>query len=120
MLAVVEFLIWYFLPFWYAWAFGLFLGLAWTYSMLWVFNDNEQIQRTRGLYAGMFGILNMPAVFLSPEGPTFSVGGFMSFLGVMTVGFSVFYQANFKDTVDREAEEEQEEEEKKEWKDKKW
>ena len=44
----------------------------------------------------------------------------MSFLGVMTVGFSVFYQANFKDTVDREAEEEQEEEEKKEWKDKKW
>jgi hypothetical protein len=121
VLVLPEALIWYFLPFWYAWALGLFFGLLWTHGFLFLFNDDDELQGTHYFWAGMIGVLNLPSVFLAPaNGVSFSIGAFLAFTGAIILGFSNLYRANFGEHESHEEQKEKEVKEKIEWEDKKW
>jgi len=120
ILVLPEALIWYFLPFFYAWGLGVFFGLLWTHGILFLFNDDGELQRTRGFWAGMVGVLNMPSVFLAPASGLSFIGPLMSFTGTIMIGFSIFYQANFGKHESQEEQKEREVRDKIEWEDKKW
>jgi hypothetical protein len=121
VLVLPEALVWYFLPFWYAWALGLFFGLLWTHGILFLFNGDGELQGTHYFWAGMIGVLNLPSVFLAPaNGVSFSIWAFLTFTSVILLGFSNLYRANFRQNESQEEQKEKEVKENKEWEDKKW
>ena len=116
ILILPEALIWYFVPFWYAWALGVVFGTIWTIVVIYAYVD--AMEGWRFFLSGMLGVLNLPSALLVPNGLSFSAIDVLMFTALSITGFYNFYRVNFLEESEEEKEEEKAQD--KEWEDKKW